>query len=55
MGCVRNLTEKLKNITGVNQATVSLAEKNAVIMFDPQQTDAAVLTQCVIDAGFDVI
>ncbi len=55
MGCVRNISDKLQKMAGVGQVNVSLSDKNAVIEFDPQQTNVAHLTQCVTEAGFDVL
>jgi copper chaperone len=51
-GCVRNVTNVLKSLSGVNEADVSLAQASATVQYDPGQIDPAALRQAVEDAGF---
>lgn len=53
-GCVKSVTNALNQVAGVEQATVSLEQKNAVITFDDSQTTANDLKNAIEDAGFDV-
>lgn len=53
-GCVNSVTNALKQIDGVNNVQVSLADKNAVIDFDDSKTNVDSLKQAVEDAGYDV-
>lgn len=53
-GCVNSVTNALKQIDGVNNVQVSLADKNAVIDFDDSKTNVDSLKEAVEDAGYDV-
>lgn len=53
-GCVNSVTNALKQIDGVSNVQVSLADKNAVIDFDDSKTNVDSLKQAVEDAGYDV-
>ena len=52
-GCVKSVTRILEGVNGVAKATVSLEHKNAVVEFDPAQTNPAALIEAVEDGGFD--
>ena len=52
-GCAKSVTRILEGVNGVAKAEVSLEQKNAVVEFDPAQTDPAVLIEAVEDGGFD--
>lgn len=52
-GCVKSVSNALKQVDGVTQADVSLEQNNAKISFDDSQTSVADLTQAVEDAGFE--
>ncbi|MBF1294430.1 MAG: heavy-metal-associated domain-containing protein [Neisseria sp.] len=46
-------TSILEGVNGVDKAEVSLENKNAVVEFDPAQTNPAALIEAVEDGGFD--
>ena len=52
-GCVKSVTRILEGVSGVAKAEVSLEHKNAVVEFDPAQTNPAALIEAVEDGGFD--
>ena len=52
-GCVKSGTNALNQVTGVQQADVSLEQNNAVINFDDSQTNETALKQAIEDAGFE--
>ena len=52
-GCVKSVTTSLNQVTGVQQADVSLEQNNAVINFDDSQTNETALKQAIEDAGFE--
>ena len=52
-GCVKSVTNALNQVTGVQQADVSLEQNNAVINFDDSQTNETALKQAIEDAGFE--
>ena len=51
--CVAHVTKALEGMNGVEKAEVSLENKNAVVEFDPAQTNPAALIEAVEDGGFD--
>lgn len=53
-GCVKSVTRLLEGVEGVEQAEVSLENKNAVITFDESKTDTDALIDAVEDGGYDV-
>ena len=53
-GCVKSVTRLLEGVEGVEKAEVSLENKNAVVEFDPAQTNPAALIEAVEDGGYDV-
>lgn len=54
-GCVNSVTNALKQVQGVNNVNVSLADKQAVIDFDDSQTTIDTLKEAIEDAGYDVV
>ena len=52
-GCVKSVTRLLEGVEGVEKAEVSLENKNAVVEFEPAQTNPAALIEAVEDGGFD--
>lgn len=52
--CVKHVTEALKQIEGVSNVTVSLAEKKATISSD-KNIDISVLKSVIEDAGYDFV
>ncbi len=54
-GCVNSVTNALKQVQGVNNINVSLADKQAVIDFDDSQTTIDTLKEAIEDAGYDVV
>lgn len=52
-GCSTRLQKVLNNQDGVEDATVSLENKEAVVKFDESQTNVNALKEAVEDAGFE--
>jgi copper chaperone len=52
-GCVKNIQGVLSALPGVASALVSLEAAEAVVSYDPQQVDRAILLNAIEDAGFD--
>ena len=52
-GCVNRIKKVLKGLDGVNDAKVSLENKNAVIEYDEDKIEIEDLKQAVSDAGFE--
>lgn len=52
-GCSTRLQKVLNNQDGVENATVSLENKEAVVKFDESQTNVDALKEAVEDAGFE--
>ena len=52
-GCSTRLQKVLNNQDGVENATVSLENKEAVVKFDESQTNIDALKEAVEDAGFE--
>ena len=50
---MKSVTSILEGVNGVDKAEVSLENKNAVVEFDPAQTNTAALIEAVEDGGFD--
>ena len=53
-GCVNRLTKILKGLDGVNDAKVSLENKNAEIEYNEDQIELEDIKQAIEDAGFEV-
>lgn len=54
-GCSTRLEKVLNNVDGVEDAKVSLEEKNADIKYDETQVSEKELIEAVEDAGFKAI
>ncbi len=51
-GCSSRLEKVLNNTDGVESATVSFEEKQALITYNESQTDTEQIKQAIQDAGF---
>ena len=51
-GCSSRLEKVLNNTDGVESATVSFEEKQAIITYNESQTDIEQIKQIIQDAGF---
>ena len=51
-GCSSRLEKVLNNTDGVESATVSFEEKQAIITYNESQTDIEQIKQAIQDAGF---
>ncbi len=52
--CVNHVEQALKQLNGVNHATVNLASEMATVEFDPDLISTKSLTQSIQDAGYTV-
>ncbi len=52
-GCVRNVTNVLSALPGVDEAKVSLEDAQVMVRFDPAKVSVAQLKEAITDAGFD--
>lgn len=52
--CVETVTKALKGLSGINEASVSLEDKNARVSYDERKVGIPEITKAVTDAGFDV-
>ncbi len=50
--CATAIEKKLRDLTGVQSATVSYEQKRATVEFDPSKITAAQLEQAIQDAGY---
>ncbi len=53
--CVMHVEGGLKDVSGVENATVNLANERATVQFDPEQTNIDKMVAAVRDVGYDVI
>jgi copper chaperone len=51
--CVRRVTEALEAVCGVSAAEVLLAEKRAVVSYDPARVQPAALVDAIRASGYD--
>ena len=51
-GCSNRLEKVLNNTDGVEKATVSFEEKQAIITYNESQIDIEQIKQAIQDAGF---
>ena len=51
-GCSNRLEKVLNNTDGVEKATVSFEEKQAIITYNENQIDIEQIKQAIKDAGF---
>lgn len=54
-GCVASVERALRAQAGVQQVAVSLADKQAKVVFDAAQMDVARLRAAIEAAGFEVV
>ncbi|ACV58149.1 heavy-metal-associated domain-containing protein [Alicyclobacillus acidocaldarius] len=52
-GCVNSVTKALKNVEGVQEASVDLEGQKATVTFDETKTNLATLKEAIEDAGYD--
>ncbi len=50
--CAGNIEKRLYGVHGVQSAVVSFSEAAAEIVYDPTQTNAAILANAVAEAGY---
>lgn len=55
MGCVNSVKNVLEKIPGVNEADVSLEQKQAVIQYDATTTNTHQFKDAIKEAGFEVV
>ncbi len=53
-GCAGTIQSVLSRQPGVKSASVSFPKRNASVIYDPKETDAARLAEAVATAGFAV-
>jgi P-type Cu+ transporter len=53
--CVMHVEGGLKEVSGVETATVNLANERATVQFDPEKTDVSHMVAAVRDVGYDVV
>jgi len=52
-GCVHSVKKVLESIPGVEQARVSLERGQAIVSFDPEQTDVQAFKAAITAAGYE--
>jgi len=50
--CAYRVRKALQSVPGVKQATVSLADKTAIVIYDDSQADVTAFTAATARAGF---
>lgn len=53
--CAYRVRRALESVPGVKQATVSFADKAAIVIYDDAQADASVLAAASRSAGFPAV
>jgi len=53
--CAYRVRKALESVPGVKQATVFLADKTAIVIYDEAQADASVLAAASRNAGFPAV
>uniref|UniRef100_A0A5F9DEF2 Copper-transporting ATPase 1 n=1 Tax=Oryctolagus cuniculus TaxID=9986 RepID=A0A5F9DEF2_RABIT len=53
--CVRTIEQQIEKVNGVHHIKVSLEEKNATIIYDPELQTPKTLQEAINDMGFDAI
>ena len=51
--CVGHVTRALQGLDGVQSAQVSLADKQAVVTYDPARVQAAQMVEAVAEEGYE--
>lgn len=54
-GCVRSVSNVLRALPGVVEASVSLEQGQATVSFDPAQVNVEGLRGAIEDAGFEAL
>jgi copper chaperone CopZ len=52
--CATSVEKALKNVPGVESASVSISANEATVSYDSARTDAAALGKAVIQAGYSI-
>jgi len=55
MGCVKSVKNVLEEISGVNNADVSLEYKQVTIQYDTKKNNVNQFNEAIVRAGFEVI
>ncbi|WP_406660707.1 copper ion binding protein [Methanolobus sp. ZRKC3] len=53
--CRATVEKAISSVPGVQQAKVSLEDKNAVVDYDPEVADIKAIKDAVTDAGYNVV
>ncbi len=51
--CVGHITRALLGLGGVQSAQVSLAEKQAVVTYDPAQVQVSQMVEAIVEEGYE--
>ena len=54
-GCVAAVERVITGLDGVSRAEVSLAEKQAIVEYEPTRVSVSELTSAIEDAGYEVV
>ncbi len=52
MGCRASVEAALRQVAGARRVQVDLAAQSALVVFDPEQTDVAVLRAALAEVGY---
>jgi len=52
-GCVKSVTNAIRQAPGVANVDVSLGDKRATVEYDPSACSPAQIVAAIVDAGFD--
>ena len=52
-GCVKSVTNAIRQSPGVADVDVSLGDKRATVTYDPAACTPAQIVAAIVDAGFD--
>lgn len=55
MGCANSVKNLLEKIPGVDNADVSLEQKQATVRYNPATTDVNQFKNAIEDAGFEIV
>lgn len=51
--CVGHVTRALQGLDGVQSAQVSLADKQAIVTYDPAKVQAAQMVEAIVEEGYE--
>lgn len=51
--CVGHVTRALQGLDGVQSALVSLADRQAVITYDPAQVKTSQMVEAIVEEGYE--